>query len=209
MTRIKQLLLLGGAFEIVLLALSLFSNPIIGLINLLLFMIFLITALVFLFKHKVESVHRFAESHPEVAAFLYALGWLPYFAIPYIVITGVIIAKIALANNTEYIYTPAHPELLQAYLTFHTNVLYWGSRLSLLLAIIYVCRYWYLASKRGASATKQTEDKPLAVQTKSTKKQPAKAKKAVKTEKAKPATHKKVAHKKTTHMAKANTNVKK
>lgn len=145
MTRIKQLLLLGAVFKIVSTCLYLWDDQSSGLIIVLLFFAFLIASLGFLWRRKVAFVHQFADNHPNISAFLYAIGWLPYFSIPYDTIIAVISYNYIEAIHSGVEYYPLHKEFLQFYLTWHFWVARWGTVLGLALAFIYVCRNWYLA----------------------------------------------------------------
>ena len=157
MTRIKQLLLLGGLFEIIFTLLALLGNPFLGAINAIAFLIFIVMAIVFLFKEKVAFIHRFAQKHENISAYLYALGWMPYFMIPYTVITSVVIYKASMAINAGIPYVPSNPELLSTYVVWHNLVFFWGLILSLLLATVYVLRNLYLAHQK-APKTKAKRD---------------------------------------------------
>lgn len=152
MTRIKQLLLLGGLFEIIFSILALFGNPLLGAINAIAFLIFVVLAIVFLFKKKVAFAHRFAQKHGNISAYLYALGWLPYFTIPYTIITTVIIYKAVIATQAGLPYVPSNPELLRTYIIWHNLVFFWGLILSLLLATVYVLRNLYLSRRKAPKA---------------------------------------------------------
>ena len=159
MTRIKQLLLLGGLFEIIFTLLALLGNPFLGAINAIAFLIFIVMAIVFLFKEKVAFIHRFAQKHENISAYLYALGWLPYFMIPYTVITSVVIYKASMAINAGIPYVPSNPELLSTYVVWHNLVFFWGLILSLLLATVYVLRNLYLAHQKAPKAKAKRDAK--------------------------------------------------
>ncbi len=149
MTRIKQLLLLGGLFEIIFTLLALLGNPFLGAINAIAFLIFIVMAIVFLFKGKVAFAHRFAQKHENISAYLYALGWLAYLTIPYTIITSVVIYKASIAIKAGLPYVPSNPELLSTYIVWHNLVFFWGLILSLLLATVYVLRNLYLAHHKA------------------------------------------------------------
>ena len=145
MTRIKQLLLLGGLFEIIFSILAIFTSPLAGDISTIVFLVFVVMAIIFLFKRKVEWAHRFAQKHGNITAYLYAIGWAPYLLTPYALIASTIDYKARIAAESGMPYIPSNPELLRTYIVWNNLILYWGLIFGLLLATVYVLRNLYLS----------------------------------------------------------------
>ena len=133
--RLKQLLLFGGLYQIVSL-LVIFNQT----INNVFYLLFITGAFICLIKRQVNWLLKFSQKHHTLSVFLYALGWQPYFKLPYIILLNIISYKTALAVAKGAEYIPANPELLETYFAFYFNVSLWGGLLAIVLAFLYIIK---------------------------------------------------------------------
>ncbi len=152
--RLKQLLLFGGLYQIVSL-LVIFNQT----INNVFYLLFIIGAFVCLIKRRINCLLGFSQKHNTLSVFLYALGWLPYFKLPYIILLNIISYKTALAAAKGAEYIPANPKLLETYFTFHINVSLWGGLLAIVLAFLYIIKQ-HLAKAKTRRTQSTTSKSP-------------------------------------------------
>ena len=152
MQKLKNLLILGGIFQIISFLLSISDNDICLLIWGLFFLVFIISAIVFLFRKNVLWTQKIITKHNVLMPFLYAIGWIPYISLPYFIAGMVMGYNGAMAAYNGVEYAPTNPELLGLFLTAYYIALGAGLILSLLLATVYVLRNFYMSHK---SSTKK------------------------------------------------------
>lgn len=140
--RLKQLLLFGGLYQIVSL-LVIFNQT----INNIFYLLFITGAFICLIKRQVNWLLKFSQKHHTLSVFLYALGWLPYFKLPYIILLNIISYKTALAVAKGAEYIPANPEWLEMYFAFYFNVSLWGGLLAIALTLLYIIKQHFPKTK--------------------------------------------------------------
>lgn len=132
-TRLLQCLFLGGVYQIISIILNFI--PATALLNGLFYIVFLIAAIITLVHWLSGKISSFSAEHKNITTILYALGWMPYFQLPYVIFVNYISYQTAMAayHHTEYI--PEYLPLLESYLKVYFNIYIWGALASLLVAI--------------------------------------------------------------------------
>ena len=153
MQKLKNLLILGGIFQVISFILSISDNEICLFIWGLFFLAFIISAIVFLFRKNVLWTQKIIKKHNILTPFLYAIGWIPYISLPYFIVGMVMGYNGAMAAYNGVEYAPANPELLGLFLTAYYIALGAGLILSLLLATVYVLRNFYMSHKSTSKKT--------------------------------------------------------
>ncbi len=88
----SELLLLGGMYQVLALILGMFNNEFVYAMGGILYILFWV-AVLFMSLSVVSSwgfVHKMNESFPRISVFLASIGWIPYFAVIYAVISMVV-----------------------------------------------------------------------------------------------------------------------
>ena len=160
MSRIKQLLLLGGFVEIISQVLACFASPVFASISVIVFLAFIITAIIFLFKRRVEWAHRFAQDHTVLTPFLYAIGWIPYFSIPNNIVALIVVYQMIAAVKAGVSYDISNLRMFQVYLSWYSLVVAWGGLVCLFLATVYVLRNFYLAYVQKSKVKGNAKNEP-------------------------------------------------
>ena len=82
-TRLLQCLFLGGVYQIISIILNFI--PATALLNGLFYIVFLIAAIITLVHWLSGKISSFSAEHKNITTILYALGWMPYFQLPYVI----------------------------------------------------------------------------------------------------------------------------
>lgn len=88
----SELLLLGGMYQVLALILGMFNNEFVYAMGGILYILFWV-AVLFMSLSVVSSwgfVHKMNESFPRISVFLASIGWIPYFAVIYAVVSMVV-----------------------------------------------------------------------------------------------------------------------
>lgn len=100
-----RLLILGGVYFIVSLLLNLTGRQVFSMLAGILYFTLIIYAIICLFKKNpdgfITSMDKLHEKFPKASIYLIALGWLPYFSLPFVILMLVIVAQLAMSDSVE------------------------------------------------------------------------------------------------------------
>ncbi len=83
----NELLLLGGIYQVAAFIIALFTSDVAYMANGILYILFWLAVLAIAFNWVPGFVHQLNEHFPRISVFMASIGWIPYFAVLYALIS--------------------------------------------------------------------------------------------------------------------------
>lgn len=114
-----EMLLLGGMYQVAALIVSLLTFDISGVLNGILYILFWLAVLAIAFNWVPKFVFKMNDAFPRVSVFLASIGWIPYFAVLYALLTVGVDFMVSGSNSVTLFlsnYMPVYEVYLAAVL---------------------------------------------------------------------------------------------